>query len=89
MPCETCIKPEAQRVRLVDGREVCTWCPDWMRECEARHVANMPSIEARRSYLFGRMNSYGKTTGGKQQKLPPDEFKAFADLVRVFYEKRS
>lgn len=46
-------------VRLVDGREVCNWCPDWALECEARRLLTYP-MSARREALVKRDFERGK-----------------------------
>lgn len=38
-------------VKLLDGREVSSDSEEWRHLCEARTVAAMPTIEARREYL--------------------------------------
>lgn len=40
-------------VTLHDGREVLSDSREWLLECEARHVLNQPTIEARRALLAG------------------------------------
>ena len=52
-----CIHP---RVTLVDGTETCTWSEAWRHECEARHVANMPTIIERRRYLLAIRDKRGE-----------------------------
>ncbi len=42
-----------------DGRETCSWSPDWRMECEASTILAMPLIQRRR-YLWGYHN---KNTG--------------------------
>lgn len=38
-------------VTLADGREVLSDSTEWMQECEARHVLNLPTKAARHSLL--------------------------------------
>lgn len=38
-------------VTLIDNRKVCSYCPDWRLECEARQVAAMHTLEQRRAYM--------------------------------------
>jgi len=38
--CEGCQRPS--RVKLFDGRDVCTYCDDWRCECEARRLLKAP-----------------------------------------------
>ena len=50
MTCKpNCTHP---RTRLHDGRETCTWSREWMHECEATHICNLPTLAERRRYLF-------------------------------------
>lgn len=43
MTCQGCNALEEQEtlVTLRNGRVVCNTCPDWMHECEARHLLVM------------------------------------------------
>jgi len=43
--CDKCKRTKT--ALLSDGRTVCTWCRDWMVECEARHLLAMPLAERR------------------------------------------
>lgn len=45
MNCKKCER--AKSATLTDGRLVCTWCMDWMIECEARHLLTMPLTQRR------------------------------------------
>jgi hypothetical protein len=45
MNCEACTRDKT--ARLSDGRTVCTWCRDWLIECEARYLLAMPLRERR------------------------------------------
>ena len=52
MTCAGCNQLELDPGKtLIDGSVVCSDCPAWRLECEARHVVNLPSIEARRAHL--------------------------------------
>lgn len=58
MTCQTnCTHP---RITLVDGTDTCTWSEAWRHECEARHVANMPTITERRRYLLAIRDKRGE-----------------------------
>lgn len=73
--CLGCTRCEAGPVAtLIDGRTVCTWCPDWRAECEARHILAMPSIHDRRAYLADIKTRRGQASH--------DEL---ADLVRAVW----
>lgn len=49
---------------LIDGDLVCSWCPRWRAECEARSVLAMPTKEARRLYLRGGVGLDGRRSLG-------------------------
>lgn len=57
MKCPHCTHP---RVTLVDGDETCTWSEAWRHECEARHITSLPTLDARRKYLWGIHNKRGE-----------------------------
>lgn len=38
-------------VTLADGRQVLSDSPEWLLECEARHILNMPSKPVRLEFL--------------------------------------
>ena len=38
-------------VTLLDGREVDSASEDWRHECEARHIAKLPTLADRRAWL--------------------------------------
>jgi len=42
--CNESCKPDLL-VGLVSGKEVCTWCPEWARECEARRLLTYKKVE--------------------------------------------
>lgn len=44
MNCNESCKPD-QLVKLVNGKEVCTWCPEWALECEARRLVTYKKLE--------------------------------------------
>jgi hypothetical protein len=54
--CDGCEREKS--ARLSDGRAVCTWCRDWLLECEARHLLAMP-LHARREALQAREQRRG------------------------------
>jgi ATP-dependent DNA ligase len=45
MNCEVCRRDKT--AMLSDGRTVCTWCIDWLIECEARYLLALPLPERR------------------------------------------
>jgi hypothetical protein len=56
--CNKSCKPESL-VKLFGGREVCTWCPDWALECEARRLLKYKSAD-RAEALMKREEIRGK-----------------------------
>lgn len=38
-------------MKLIDGREVDSASEDWRHECEARHIAKLPTLADRRAWL--------------------------------------
>ena len=56
MPRPTCERPRT--ITLSDGRPACTYCPDYMTDCEARHLLSMP-LKARREALAARVAKRG------------------------------
>ena len=56
MTCDGCEREKT--AQLSDGRAVCTWCWDWLVECEARHLLAMPLPE-RRAALKARERQRG------------------------------
>lgn len=55
---------DRKTVRLADGEMVCTWCPRWRLECEARAVLAMPTKTARQLYLRGGVDDSGRKMKG-------------------------
>lgn len=96
MTCETCHKPDAPRVTLVDGRQVCTWCEYWRHECEARAILNMPTLAQRRAHLYGVQESqmkHGKwvmvwVSKGIQQKRGEDELRRIEATMLALWRAR-
>lgn len=59
--CLGCVRLEddAQCVTLIDGTVVCTWCPAWLLECEARELLRWP-LQKRRDFLANAEKQRGK-----------------------------
>jgi hypothetical protein len=75
---------------LIDGRVVCSHCPDWRDECQARAILQMPK-ERRRAFLFGDFEHDDRgvkrlKTKGLQQIHGEASAKRVADLVRRVWE---
>jgi hypothetical protein len=52
MTCLGCAQMATRNTAtLHDGRTVCTQCPDWIAECDARTTLRMPTKDDRRRYL--------------------------------------
>jgi hypothetical protein len=56
-------------VTLIDGRQVDSASEDWRHECEARHVARLPSRDARRAYIERVTAKRGAQAGQALQAL--------------------
>lgn len=56
--CNPCEKPKI--ALLSNGQMVCTYCPNWLVECEARHLLAMP-LNKRREGLEAREKKRGST----------------------------
>lgn len=55
--CEGCTRTTT--VTLHDGRTVCTYCPEWMLETEAKHLLTM-RLDKRREALSARVTKRGE-----------------------------
>lgn len=88
MSCKNCEHPDARRVTLLDGREVCSWCEEWRHECEARTVLNFPSLRMRQEYLYGKMSRWGERTGGVKQKRGEQALKRLEDTMLELWNRR-
>ena len=53
MECFGCNLIEDHAVTLNTGTVVCSSCPAWRLECEAKEVLRKPTLEERREYLAG------------------------------------
>lgn len=71
MNCNESCKPN-KLLRLVSGKEVCTWCPEWARECEARRLLKYKKAELKEA-LEKREQIRGKDV--------TDELRAVMELV--------
>lgn len=56
---------------------------EWRRECEARHVCNLPTLKARRQYIIGVLEKRGSTQ--KQREAAVQQLEAD---IRLQWEKR-
>jgi hypothetical protein len=72
MNCNKSCKPE-QLVKLISGKEVCTWCPEWALECEARRLVKYKAADKREA-LEKREQIRGKES--------TDLLRQVMDLVR-------
>jgi len=80
MSCDpnACQKANAKQgmVTLVNGNQVCTYCPRWMIECEASFILTFP-LQARRAMLDDREKIRGK-----------DSVDQLRNVMREIHEKR-
>jgi hypothetical protein len=80
MSCDinTCPKAHARQgmVTLVDGSQVCTYCPSWIIECEASFILTFP-LNVRRAMLDDREKLRGK-----------DSVEQLKSVMRLIHEKR-
>ena len=80
MSCDpnACPKANAKQgmVTLVNGNQVCTYCPRWMIECEASFILTFP-LQARRAMLEDREKIRGK-----------DSMDQLRNVMREIHEKR-
>lgn len=88
MTCTNCTKPDANRVTLIDGRVVCTWCEEWRHECEARAVLAMPTLRQRRAFLYGAPDSFDRMRGGVAQLRGNDALKKLEATMLEIWHKR-
>ena len=52
-------------VTLLDGRVVDSACEDWRHETEARAIAALPTVSARRAWLEAVENKRGKAAADR------------------------
>lgn len=78
MNCNQSCKPD-KLVRLVSGKEVCTWCPEWARECEAKRLLTYKKAELKEA-LEKREQVRGKDV--------TDELRAIMELVSTNTRKK-
>lgn len=69
MRCQECKREET--INLVDGRKVCNYCPEWLIECEARHLLGLP-LHKRREQLDARSKTRGTTAVESLKKVMSD-----------------
>lgn len=56
-------------VTLIDGRQVSSDSEHWRHECEARHIAALPTSEARHDYIAVVRKRRGDDAGAALQAL--------------------
>jgi hypothetical protein len=49
MQCKNCERDKT--AKLTDGKQVCTYCPEWLLECEAKELLRLP-----KSLAFHKMD---------------------------------
>lgn len=88
MKCPTCSSTMCKPVTLVDGSQACTYSEAHRHECEARTVLAMPTLAARRAYLYGTMDQWGKLAGGIDKKRGPGPLKRLEDTMMALHHQR-
>jgi hypothetical protein len=58
--CLGCQLMEISPVTLREGKTVCSSCPMWRAECEARMVVGLASLDQRRDYIAGVAKERGR-----------------------------
>lgn len=76
-------------VTLHDGTEVSNYSEEWRHECEARAILNMTPLAARRAYLYGTIDKWGKLSGGIDKKRGQDALKALEATMVALWTKRN
>jgi hypothetical protein len=73
-------------VTLPDGRVVDSSSEEWRAFCEANHVLNMPTKQARQAWLRGTRDHNGKllTRGILQHRGEAATAKLEADVMRLW-----
>lgn len=61
---------------LIDGTQVDSASEAWRHECEARHVAKLPTREQRQDYIASVTKKRGSEAGLALQELATTIFKA-------------
>ena len=56
MKCDGCSRDKS--IELVTGQKCCGYCPEWLHECEARHLLGLP-LQERRRQLDARLKPRG------------------------------
>lgn len=56
LKCEGCSREKS--IPLVSGSTCCGYCPEWLHECEARHLLGLP-LQKRREALDARLKPRG------------------------------
>ena len=63
-------------VTLIDGREVYRDSEEWRHECEARHIAKLPTLADRRAWLEAIEHKRGKAAADALRQTMGDIWKA-------------
>lgn len=66
----------ANTVTLIGGRQVDSASEAWRHECEARHVAGLATLDARRDYLDYVAKRRGDAAGQALKQLVAQIFNA-------------
>lgn len=67
---------------LIDGSTVCSASEAWRHECEARHIAHLPTREQRQEYVARVTAKRGPAAGQALQTLAATIFKTERHAAR-------
>ena len=70
-------------VTLIDGSQADSASEAWRHECEARHIANLPTSEQRHDYVAAVAKRRGETAGQALQQLATRIYSAQRDAIRA------
>lgn len=77
-------------VTLIDGTQVSSYSEEWRHECECRAIYNMPTLQKRREYLYGKLDNWGKMSGGIEQKRGKESLQRIeATLIEIWKMRKA
>lgn len=80
LPCPLCGRQHpAGEIRMVDGRELCTWSEEWRHECEVRWALKLPD-KARKP----RITKLDYLNGVEQQRGTEARTKLRNEMVKRY-----
>jgi len=72
LTCQLCTREKT--ITLVNGQACCTWCKEYMLECESRYLLGLP-LQVRREMLNEREYKRGKAAVGQLKAKMNEMFK--------------